>query len=118
MLIFSNVCPHINIDRYMYLNSSFYVSNFPLMQILFLILARPRTIELLRHRLFWNSEKRLSFLRDTSERVDDPQYSSLSKELRKIAVHKDQDGEFWKEKIDYKIISHMNNCLKQKQKHC
>lgn len=94
------------------------------MHIIFLNLARPKAIELLQHPLFWNSEKRLSFLRDTSERVGDSQYSNLLKELRKVAVERIIVGESsnenqcqtWKEKIDDSIISHMDKYLKKKQK--
>ncbi|KAF4377676.1 hypothetical protein G4B88_006956 [Cannabis sativa] len=49
---------------------------------------RPKASEVLHHPLFWNSEKRLSFLRDTSDRVeleDRKPESALLKELESIA---------------------------------
>lgn len=37
---------------------------------LFHLIVRPKAIEVLHHPLFWNSDMRLSFLRDVSDRVE------------------------------------------------
>lgn len=53
-----------------------------------LIFCRPKAIEVLHHPLFWRSETRLSFLRDTSDRVeleDREGNSDLLKALESVA---------------------------------
>lgn len=86
------------------------------MQTLFPILARPKAIKSSNCPLFWNSEKRLSFLRDVSEKAGDPKYSSLRQELQNISVETVIDTE-WKEKKvekinDGNVISYI---MKQKE---
>lgn len=76
---------------------------------------RPKAAEVLLHPLFWNSETRLSFLRDTSDRVeleDRDSGSDLLKELEKIASV--AFGGKWGDKLDPLFISDMGRYRKYK----
>ena len=55
------------------------------------------------HPLFWTSDKKLSFLRDTSDMVEVNKKGQLSKELRKLQGQ--VTGSSWDKKIDSKLIS-------------
>ena len=73
-----------------------------------LILVRPKASEVLHHPLFWNSEMRLSFLRDTSDRVeleDRETGSHLLKALESIAPI--ALGGKWNEKMDTAFITNI-----------
>ncbi|KAL5548681.1 hypothetical protein UlMin_003912 [Ulmus minor] len=64
---------------------------------------RPKAIDVYRHPLFWNSDKKLLFLRDTSDMVEGNKRGRLSKELRKLKGQ--VIGSNWDTKIDSKLIS-------------
>ncbi|KAL5548682.1 hypothetical protein UlMin_003913 [Ulmus minor] len=64
---------------------------------------RPKAIDAYHHPLFWNSDKKLSFLCDTSDKVKGNKQGQLSKELKKL---QDQViGSSWNTKIDSRLIS-------------
>lgn len=70
------------------------------------ILLRPKALEVLHHPLFWNSETRLSFLRDTSDRVeleDRQTGSGLLQALESIATTA-FDAK-WNEKMERSFIA-------------
>ncbi|KAL5548671.1 hypothetical protein UlMin_003902 [Ulmus minor] len=69
---------------------------------------RPKTIDVYRHPLFWDSNKKLSFLRETSDLVDANRKSELSKELKKIKGQ--VMGSNWKTKIDSVYINYIEGC--------
>lgn len=77
--------------------------------VLVLILGRPDANEVLQHPLFWNAKKRLSFLRDASDRAEDIN-SKLS-----IALNRTADAVLvqyskvknWYTKVGKKIMCHM-----------
>ena len=70
---------------------------------IFSILVRPKAIDVYCHPLFWTSDKKLSFLRDTSDMVEVNKKGQLSKELRKLQGQ--VTGSSWDKKIDSKLIS-------------
>lgn len=68
---------------------------------------RPKALEVLHHPMFWNSELRLSFLRDTSDRVeleDRVSDSDIMKALEGIAPTALGGGN-WNEKMEPAFIS-------------
>ncbi|GMN59111.1 hypothetical protein TIFTF001_028204 [Ficus carica] len=70
---------------------------------------RPNANEVLQHPLFWNAKKRLSFLRDTSDRAEDIN-SELSEALNGTAdTVLDQYSKVknWYKKVGDKIMRHM-----------
>lgn len=50
----------------------------------FWLLSRPKAVDVLHHPLFWNSEMRLSFLRDASDRVELEDRESQSEILKAL----------------------------------
>lgn len=64
-------------------------------------LFRPKATEVYNHPLFWDPEKRISFLRDSSDHVE-PQNtdSNLRKSLEDIKHYKD-----WNQKLDETLIT-------------
>ncbi|XP_044482789.1 serine/threonine-protein kinase/endoribonuclease IRE1a isoform X2 [Mangifera indica] len=69
---------------------------------------RPSALEVLHHPLFWNSETRLSFLRDTSDRVeleDRETYSNLLRALESIASV--ALGTKWNERMEPLFIANI-----------
>lgn len=66
---------------------------------------RPKALEVLHHPMFWDSELRLSFLRDTSDRVEleDRSDSALLKALEGIAPTALGGGK-WNEKMEHAFI--------------
>ncbi|KAL5548672.1 hypothetical protein UlMin_003903 [Ulmus minor] len=69
---------------------------------------RPNAIDLYHHPLFWDSDKKLSFLRETSDMVDANRKSKLSNELKKIRGQ--VMGSNWTRKIDSKYINYIEGC--------
>ncbi|CAA3005849.1 serine/threonine-protein kinase/endoribonuclease IRE1b-like isoform X2 [Olea europaea var. sylvestris] len=68
---------------------------------------RPKSVEVMQHPLFWNSEMRLSFLRDASDRVeleDRDSDSELLKALESIGKVAFGGGK-WDEKMDIIFIN-------------
>lgn len=90
------------------------------MKITLFILTRPKAIEVLNHPLFWDAEKRLSFLHDTSDRVGENSY--LLKALERTAHTafgtklKGKVVLTWDNMVDDKIIRHMSSCLERNYK--
>ncbi|PON40114.1 Serine/threonine protein kinase [Parasponia andersonii] len=80
--------------------------------IIYLLLAgdpglRPKAIEVLHHPLFWDPEKRLSFLRVTSDKVgEDSDFLNALEDIKMFAN--------WKRKVDAKIITHMEQVRQYK----
>ncbi|OVA00646.1 Protein kinase domain [Macleaya cordata] len=69
---------------------------------------RPKALDVLQHPLFWNSETRLSFLRDTSDRVeleDRENESDLLKALEAVAPV--ALGGKWDEKMETTFIANI-----------
>ncbi|KAL5547703.1 hypothetical protein UlMin_002934 [Ulmus minor] len=64
---------------------------------------RPKAIDVYHHPLFWNSDKKLSFLRDTSDLTEGNKKGQLYKELNKLQG--EVIGSSWDTKIDSKLIS-------------
>ncbi|XP_072963128.1 serine/threonine-protein kinase/endoribonuclease IRE1 [Typha angustifolia] len=64
---------------------------------------RPKAVEVLHHPLFWSSEMRLSFLRETSDRVD----KSIESELLNALEHAAPlaFGGKWNEKLDAALLA-------------
>ncbi|KAJ4967257.1 hypothetical protein NE237_019106 [Protea cynaroides] len=78
-------------------------------------LLRPKAMEVLHHPLFWNSEMRLSFLRDTSDRVeleDRGNESEILKALESVAPV--ALGGKWNEKMEAAFISNIGRYRKYK----
>ncbi|KAL3627049.1 hypothetical protein CASFOL_028412 [Castilleja foliolosa] len=76
---------------------------------------RPRALEVLCHPLFWNAEMRLSFLRDTSDRVeleDRETDSDLLKSLESIAPV--AVGAKWNEKMDPSLLNNIGRYRRYK----
>ncbi|XP_061346104.1 serine/threonine-protein kinase/endoribonuclease IRE1a-like [Gastrolobium bilobum] len=76
---------------------------------------RPKAIEVLHHPLFWSSDKRLSFLRDTSDRVeleDRETNSDLLKALESIAPV--ALGSKWDEKMEQAFITNIGHYRRYK----
>ncbi|TKY70231.1 Serine/threonine-protein kinase/endoribonuclease IRE1a [Spatholobus suberectus] len=76
---------------------------------------RPKAIEVLHHPLFWSSEMRLSFLRDTSDRVeleDRETDSDLLKALESIAPL--ALGAKWDEKLDPAFLTNIGRYRRYK----
>ncbi|MQM17377.1 hypothetical protein Taro_050350 [Colocasia esculenta] len=74
---------------------------------------RPKALDVLQHPLFWNSEKRLSFLRDASDRVeleDREGESELLKALESTGAV--AFGGKWGEKLDTPFITDMGRFRK------
>lgn len=77
--------------------------------------SRPKASEVLQHPLFWNSEMRLAFLRDTSDRVeleDRETESYLYKELEGVAST--ALGAKWDEKMEPAFISNIGRYRRYK----
>ncbi|KAH6807990.1 Endoribonuclease/protein kinase IRE1-like protein [Perilla frutescens var. frutescens] len=71
---------------------------------------RPKATEVLNHPLFWSAEMRLSFLRDTSDRVeleDREAQSDLLKSLESIA--QGALGAKWNEKLDSSFLNNIGH---------
>ncbi|KAA8547604.1 hypothetical protein F0562_004033 [Nyssa sinensis] len=76
---------------------------------------RPKALEVFHHPLFWNSEMRLSFLRDTSDRVeleDRETDSDLLKALESIAPV--ALGAKWDEKLEPAFINNIGRYRRYK----
>lgn len=76
---------------------------------------RPRASEVLQHPLFWSSEARLSFLRDTSDRVeleDRETHSDLLEALESTAPL--ALGAKWDEKLDPAFITNIGQYRRYK----
>ncbi|KAF8409902.1 hypothetical protein HHK36_002421 [Tetracentron sinense] len=76
---------------------------------------RPKAQEILHHPLFWNSEMRLSFLRDTSDRVeleDRENQSNLLKALESVASV--ALGGKWDEKMETEFITNIGRYRRYK----
>ncbi|XP_020260139.1 serine/threonine-protein kinase/endoribonuclease IRE1 isoform X2 [Asparagus officinalis] len=76
---------------------------------------RPSAAEVLHHPFFWNSEMRLTFLRDTSDRVelkDREGGSQLLKALENVAS--EAFGGKWGDKLDVAFITDMGRYRKYK----
>lgn len=70
---------------------------------------------MLQHPLFWNSEKRLSFLRDSSDRVELEDRESESELLKALeSIGPVAFGGKWGEKLDPPFISDMGRYRKYK----
>ncbi|KAL6549154.1 hypothetical protein OROHE_008999 [Orobanche hederae] len=66
----------------------------------------PSAIEVLRHPLFWNSEKRLSFLRDASDRVELEDRENASKLLEALEIAgRVALGGKWDEKMEKAFLN-------------
>ncbi|KAK4351776.1 hypothetical protein RND71_027294 [Anisodus tanguticus] len=67
---------------------------------------RPKAVEILHHPFFWNSEMRLSFLRDASDRVELEDREDGSKLLEALeSVKTVALGGLWNEKMDTAFIN-------------
>lgn len=75
---------------------------------------RPKAVEALLHPLFWNSETRLSFLRDTSDRIEleDREASDLLNALESIASV--AIGAKWDDKMEAAFISNIGRYRRYK----
>ncbi|KAF8405570.1 hypothetical protein HHK36_010477 [Tetracentron sinense] len=76
---------------------------------------RPKALEVLQHPLFWSSETRLSFLRDTSDRVeleDRENESELLKALESVAPI--ALGGKWDEKMETAFITNIGRYRRYK----
>ncbi|KAM7260965.1 hypothetical protein ACFE04_026440 [Oxalis oulophora] len=76
---------------------------------------RPNALEVLHHPIFWNSEMRLSFLRDTSDRVeleDRERDSDILRELESIAST--ALGGKWDEKMERAFITNIGHYRRYK----
>nr|CAD1818781.1 unnamed protein product [Ananas comosus var. bracteatus] len=71
---------------------------------------RPRAAEVLCHPLFWSSEMRLSFLRETSDRIDKANETDLLNALENVAPS--AFGGKWGEKLDAALIADMGRYRK------
>lgn len=83
--------------------------------------CRPKASEVLIHPMFWDSEKRLSFLRDASDRVQrEVRGSAILKELERIAPRvlgtkpaskrgKNMVPLNWDKKIDSSLLNDIDN---------
>lgn len=72
----------------------------------FLLSLRPKAVEVLHHPFFWNSEMRLSFLRDASDRVeledreDGSELLGALESVKTVAL-----GGLWNDKMDSAFIN-------------
>ncbi|KAL2529747.1 serine/threonine-protein kinase/endoribonuclease IRE1b-like [Forsythia ovata] len=67
---------------------------------------RPKSVEVMQHPLFWNSEMRLSFLRDASDRVELEDRENGSELLKALeSIGKVALGGKWDEKMDNAFIN-------------
>ncbi|XP_073139920.1 serine/threonine-protein kinase/endoribonuclease IRE1a-like isoform X2 [Henckelia pumila] len=67
---------------------------------------RPTAVEVLRHPMFWNSETRLSFLRDVSDRVELEDRENTSQLLEALESRgKVAFGSKWDEKMDNSVVN-------------
>ncbi|XP_024018759.1 serine/threonine-protein kinase/endoribonuclease IRE1b isoform X1 [Morus notabilis] len=73
---------------------------------------RPKASEILQHPMFWDAEKRLSFLRDTSDRLGENSdlFKALERTVRTNLATK------WNKKVDEKIVTYMRACSKRDYK--
>ncbi|XP_043709123.1 serine/threonine-protein kinase/endoribonuclease IRE1a-like [Telopea speciosissima] len=70
-------------------------------------LLRPKAMEVLHHPLFWNSEKRLSFIQETSNRLKMEIKSELLDALENVAP--DAFGGKWNKKMEPVFINHIGH---------
>ncbi|KAL5548676.1 hypothetical protein UlMin_003907 [Ulmus minor] len=70
--------------------------------------GRPKAIEAYNHPLFWDSDTKLSFLRDTSDRLKGKKNYKLSKEL--INIQGEVFRSSWDTKLDSKLIDAIEKC--------
>ncbi|KAL5557362.1 hypothetical protein UlMin_039598 [Ulmus minor] len=76
---------------------------------------RPKALEVLHHPLFWNSETRLSFLRDTSDRVELEDREAGSALLRALeSVAPVALGTKWDEKMEPAFIRNIGHYRRYK----
>lgn len=67
---------------------------------------RPKSMEVIQHPLFWNSEMRLSFLRDASDRVELEDRENESELLKALeSIGRVALGGKWDEKMDHLFIN-------------
>ncbi|XP_072961329.1 serine/threonine-protein kinase/endoribonuclease IRE1-like isoform X1 [Typha angustifolia] len=71
---------------------------------------RPKAVEVLHHPFFWSSEMRLSFLRDTSDRVDKASEPELLNALEHVATV--AFGGKWGEKLDALLVADLGRYRK------
>lgn len=103
------------LDFYLVISLELYNIVLILFDIFFLFVARPKTLEVLCHPLFWSSEMRLSFLRDTSDRVeleDRETNSDILNALESIAPM--ALGAKWDEKMEPAFISNIGRYRRYK----
>ncbi|XP_043711056.1 serine/threonine-protein kinase/endoribonuclease IRE1a-like [Telopea speciosissima] len=78
-------------------------------------LFRPKAMEILCHPLFWNSEKRLSFLRDTSDRIEIEDRGIESELLNALeSVAPVALGGKWDEKMEAAFINNIGRYRRYK----
>ncbi|KAJ8763994.1 hypothetical protein K2173_004865 [Erythroxylum novogranatense] len=76
---------------------------------------RPKALEVLHHPMFWNSEMRLSFLRDTSDRVELEDRESASDLLRTLeSTAPTALGGKWNEKMEPAFINNIGHYRRYK----
>ncbi|KAL3655153.1 hypothetical protein CASFOL_000939 [Castilleja foliolosa] len=76
---------------------------------------RPKSIEVMQHPLFWNSEKRLSFLRDASDRVELEDREDASLLLQALEnTGKDAFGGKWDDKMENIFLTDINRYRRYK----
>ncbi|GFP92962.1 serine/threonine-protein kinase/endoribonuclease ire1a [Phtheirospermum japonicum] len=76
---------------------------------------RPKAIEVMQHPLFWNSEKRLSFLRDASDRVELEDREDASPLLQALEnTGKDAFGGKWDEKLENTFLTDISRYRRYK----
>ncbi|KAF3335572.1 Serine/threonine-protein kinase/endoribonuclease IRE1a [Carex littledalei] len=72
--------------------------------------TRPKAIEVLNHPFFWNAELRVSFLRDTSDRIDKANELDLINAMESVASV--AFGGKWNEKLDPALIADLGRYRK------
>ncbi|KAK9740184.1 hypothetical protein RND81_03G017200 [Saponaria officinalis] len=76
---------------------------------------RPKAAEVLHHPLFWNSEKRLSFLRDASDRVELEDRETNSELLKALeATAPEALGGKWDDKLEPSFLSNISRYRRYK----
>ncbi|KAL9238083.1 hypothetical protein vseg_012556 [Gypsophila vaccaria] len=76
---------------------------------------RPKAAEVLHHPLFWNSEKRLSFLRDASDRVELEDRETDSELLKALeATASEALGGKWDDKLEPSFLSNISRYRRYK----
>ncbi|KAH9626955.1 hypothetical protein KSS87_005724 [Heliosperma pusillum] len=76
---------------------------------------RPKAVEVLDHPLFWNSEKRLSFLRDASDRVELEDRETDSELLRALeATAPIALGGKWDDKLEQSFLENISRYRRYK----